>query len=61
MDGNQKFMTLAEMAAAARVSKRTIERRVAAGEIAVLRIGRCVRVPVDALTTFGIPQQVTNQ
>lgn len=56
MDG-EKFLTLAETARVARVSKRTVERMVAAGLLEVVRFGRAVRVPVTALAQYSVPQQ----
>lgn len=56
MDG-EKFLTLAETAAVARVSKRTVERLVKSGALEVVRFGRAVRVPIAALAQFSVPQQ----
>jgi excisionase family DNA binding protein len=41
--------TLDDAAEATKLSRRTIERRVAAGEIASVKIGRARRVPADEL------------
>jgi excisionase family DNA binding protein len=34
------------------VSERTIRRAIAAGKLRVVRIGRCVRVPTDAVSAL---------
>jgi excisionase family DNA binding protein len=42
-------MTVAEAARRLGVSPRTVQRQVAAGKIPALRLGRTVRIPVDAV------------
>jgi excisionase family DNA binding protein len=50
---NERLLTLAELAAAARCSQRTLERRVHAGELRVVRIGpRTVRVTEEEARRF---------
>ena len=44
-DGSDEFLTVAELATIWRVSVRTLSRRLAAGEIPHIRVGRLVRIP----------------
>ncbi len=44
-----KFLTVAEVAAAMRVSKMTVYRLVHSGELPAVRVGRSFRVPEDAV------------
>ena len=50
-------MTIAEAARRLGVSSRTVQRQVAAGKMPALRLGRSVRIPVDAVLggTHGTP------
>ena len=43
--GSPEFLTVAEAASVLRVSLRTLRRRLAAGEIPHIRVGRQVRIP----------------
>ena len=43
--GSPEFLTVAEAASVLRVSVRTLRRRLAAGEIPHIRVGRQVRIP----------------
>jgi excisionase family DNA binding protein len=47
-----KFLTVAEVAAAMRVSKMTVYRLVHGGELPALRVGRSFRVPEDAVNEY---------
>jgi excisionase family DNA binding protein len=47
-----KFLTVAEVAAAMRVSKMTVYRLVHAGELPAARVGRSFRVPEDAVNEY---------
>jgi excisionase family DNA binding protein len=47
-----KFLTVAEVAAAMRVSKMTVYRLVHAGELPAARVGRSFRVPEDAVNDY---------
>jgi excisionase family DNA binding protein len=47
-----KFLTVAEVAAAMRVSKMTVYRLVHAGELPAVRVGRSFRVPEDAVNEY---------
>jgi excisionase family DNA binding protein len=47
-----KFMTVAEVAAAMRVSKMTVYRLVHNGELPAIRVGRSFRVPEDAVNEY---------
>lgn len=47
-----KFMTVAEVAAAMRVSKMTVYRLVHNGELPAVRVGRSFRVPEDAVNEY---------
>jgi excisionase family DNA binding protein len=47
-----KFMTVAEVAAAMRVSKMTVYRLVHGGELPAVRVGRSFRVPEDAVNEY---------
>jgi excisionase family DNA binding protein len=47
-----KFLTVAEVAAAMRVSKMTVYRLVHAGELPAVRVGRSFRVPEDAVDGY---------
>jgi len=47
-----KFLTVAEVAAAMRVSKMTVYRLVHAGELPAARVGRSFRVPEDAVDEY---------
>jgi excisionase family DNA binding protein len=47
-----KFLTVAEVAAAMRVSKMTVYRLVHSGELPAVRVGRSFRVPEDAVHTY---------
>ncbi|WP_370588711.1 helix-turn-helix domain-containing protein [Pseudonocardia sp. C8] len=45
----QRFLTMAEVAAELRVSRRTIERHVREGTIRAIRLGRLRRVPASEI------------
>ena len=45
-----KCLTVAECAELLSISERTIRRRIAEGEIGIVRIGRSVRIPIDTLS-----------
>ena len=47
-----KFLTVAEVAAAMRVSKMTVYRLVHAGDLPAVRVGRSFRVPEDAVNEY---------
>jgi excisionase family DNA binding protein len=47
-----RFLTVAEVAAAMRVSKMTVYRLVHSGELPALRVGRSFRVPEDAVHEY---------
>ena len=47
-----KFLTVAEVAAAMRVSKMTVYRLVHNGELPAVRVGRSFRVPEQAVHTY---------
>jgi len=47
-----KFLTVAEVAAAMRVSKMTVYRLVHAGDLPAARVGRSFRVPEDAVDEY---------
>ncbi len=47
-----RFLTVAEVAAALRVSKMTVYRLVHGGELPALRVGRSFRVPEDAVSSY---------
>lgn len=44
-----RFLTVAEVAELARVSKMTVYRMVHSGELPAIRVGRSFRVPSDAV------------
>jgi excisionase family DNA binding protein len=46
------FLTVAEVAAAMRVSKMTVYRLVHSGELPAARVGRSFRVPEDAVDEY---------
>ncbi len=46
------FLTVAEVAAAMRVSKMTVYRLVHGGELPAIRVGRSFRVPADAVNEY---------
>ncbi len=46
------FLTVAEVAAAMRVSKMTVYRLVHAGELPAARVGRSFRVPEEAVDEY---------
>ena len=46
------FLTVAEVAAAMRVSKMTVYRLVHAGDLPAARVGRSFRVPADAVNEY---------
>jgi excisionase family DNA binding protein len=46
------FMTVAEVAAAMRVSKMTVYRLVHGGELPAIRVGRSFRVPANAVNDY---------
>ncbi|WP_166756352.1 helix-turn-helix domain-containing protein [Modestobacter marinus] len=46
------FLTVAEVAAAMRVSKMTVYRLVHGGELAAVRVGRSFRVPESAVREY---------
>jgi excisionase family DNA binding protein len=48
-DGSADFLTVAELAAIWRVSVRTLRRRLSAGQIPHIRVGRQVRIPRKAV------------
>ena len=48
-DGAEEFMTVAEAAAALRISERTIRRHLAAGSIPHFRAGKQIRIPRSTL------------
>lgn len=47
-----QFLTVAEVAAAMRVSKMTVYRLVHAGELPAARVGRSYRVPKQAVDAY---------
>lgn len=47
-----RLLTVAEAAALARVTRRTLERRIASGELPVLRVGSRVRITPRAFARF---------
>jgi excisionase family DNA binding protein len=47
-----RFLTVAEVAAAMRVSKMTVYRLVHAGDLPAARVGRSFRVPEDAVNDY---------
>ena len=47
-----KFLTVAEVASAMRVSKMTVYRLVHAGELPAVQIGRSFRVPEQAVNEY---------
>jgi excisionase family DNA binding protein len=47
-----RFLTVAEVAAAMRVSKMTVYRLVHSGELPAVRVGRSFRVPEDAVHDY---------
>jgi excisionase family DNA binding protein len=50
--GEVRFLTVAEVAAAMRVSKMTVYRLVHSGELPAVRVGRSFRVPEQAVTEY---------
>ena len=50
--GEVKFLTVAEVAAAMRVSKMTVYRLVHNGELPAVRVGRSFRVPEQAVHSY---------
>jgi excisionase family DNA binding protein len=50
--GEVRFLTVAEVAAAIRVSKMTVYRLVHSGELPAVRVGRSFRVPEQAVTEY---------
>lgn len=50
--GQVKFLTVAEVAGAMRVSRMTVYRLVHAGEMPAVRVGKSFRVPQDALDRY---------
>jgi excisionase family DNA binding protein len=49
---NVRFLTVAEVATAMRVSKMTVYRLVHAGDLPAVRVGRSFRVPEDAVNEY---------
>ena len=49
---DQRFMTVAEVAAIMRVSRMTVYRMVHEGTIASVKVGRSFRVPETAVNTY---------
>ncbi len=47
-----RFLTVAEVAAAMRVSKMTVYRLVHAGDMPAIRVGRSFRVPEQAVSDY---------
>lgn len=47
-----KFLTVAEVATAMRVSKMTVYRLVHSGDLPAVRVGRSFRVPEDAVSDY---------
>lgn len=47
-----RFLTVAEVASAMRVSKMTVYRLVHSGTLPALQVGRSFRVPEDAVTEY---------
>jgi len=47
-----KFLTVAEVAAAMRVSKMTVYRLVHGGELPAVQVGRSFRIPEDAVNEY---------
>lgn len=50
-----KFLTKQEAAEQLKLSTRTIDRMIAAGELDARKIGRSVRIPASALDNIGEP------
>ena len=46
------FLTVKEVASLLKVSVRTLRRHIAAGALSVVRIGRLIRVPREAIVAF---------
>jgi excisionase family DNA binding protein len=52
-DSEEVLFTIPEVAVALRVSRSTVRRLIADGELGVMRIGRSVRVPSAVLESFA--------
>lgn len=52
MPASVKFLTVAEVATAMRVSKMTVYRLVHSGELEAVRVGRSFRVPESAVEDY---------
>lgn len=50
--GEMKFLTVAEVAAAMRVSKMTVYRLVHAGTLPAVQVGRSFRIPEQAVQDY---------
>jgi excisionase family DNA binding protein len=50
--GEVRFLTVAEVASAMRVSKMTVYRLVHSGELPAVRVGRSFRVPEHAVHSY---------
>ena len=50
--GEVRFLTVAEVASAMRVSKMTVYRLVHSGELPAVRVGRSYRVPEQAVHSY---------
>jgi excisionase family DNA binding protein len=50
--GEVRFLTVAEVASAMRVSKMTVYRLVHSGELPAVRVGRSFRVPEQAVHSY---------
>ena len=50
--GEVRFLTVAEVATIMRVSKMTVYRRVHAGDLPAVRVGRSFRVPEQAVHDY---------
>lgn len=55
-----RFLTVAEVAEAMRVSKMTVYRLLHSGEMPAVRVGRSFRVPQDALDQFLATAQLVD-
>lgn len=55
---DMKFLTVAEVATAMRVSKMTVYRLIQSGELEAIRVGRSFRVPESAVGKFLVASVV---
>jgi excisionase family DNA binding protein len=54
-----QYLTVSEVAAALRVSNMTVYRLVSSGELPAVKVGRCLRLPVEEVDRYLAGRLIT--